>query len=146
MSPSRATRLVRRPSWASRPSITSMSSPRPRRPVRSSIGTVMSPPPACTVSPSSLKAGEDAILGTPLQQIWRDHLLLLSMLQAGDWSDGKYVMVYPRRNVSYRNAARDYRRVLGNSSTFEAFTLEKMLALGPLTPASTDNFTSRNLW
>jgi hypothetical protein len=89
---------------------------------------------------------ESQILGKPLQQIWRDHLLVLSMLQTGDWKYGKYVLVYPYRNVSFRTAAEDYQRVLADPSTFIAVTVEQMIQRAPLSPTNEGAFKKRYLW
>ena len=47
------------------------------------------------------------IIGTDLQQIWLDHLLVLSMMQheSGRWLWGKYVLVHPTRNPSFARLA-----------------------------------------
>jgi len=77
------------------------------------------------------------LVGTDLQQIWLDHLLLLSMLQhpSRRWSSGRFVLAYPKRNTSYDAAARRYQAVLRDSATFEARTLEELVSLygGPQT-------------
>lgn len=91
---------------------------------------------------------EDLILETPLRQIWRDHLLLLSMLQPlGGWTDGRYVLVYPERNTSFARAASAYREVLRDDATFAALTLEELLDADVLhTPATAELFRERYLW
>ncbi|WP_183098636.1 PGN_0703 family putative restriction endonuclease [Nocardioides pelophilus] len=72
---------------------------------------------------------EARIVGKPLQQIWRDHLLLLSMLQhdSGRWADGKYVLVYPRGNTAYAKLALDYADALDDPTTFTHATVEDLL-------------------
>ena len=74
---------------------------------------------------------QEHVVGTELQQIWLDHLLLLSMLQhpSKAWSHGVFVLVYPAGNVSYAPAAARYRALLRDQTSFEARTLED-LALG----------------
>lgn len=69
------------------------------------------------------------IVGTPLQQIWLDHLLVLSMLQhpSGRWTWGRFVLVCPAENPSFVAAAAAYRAVLTDSTTFEFRTLESLL-------------------
>lgn len=70
----------------------------------------------------------DAILDTDLQQIWRDHLLVLSMLQAEPgWVFGRYVLVHPAGNPSFAEAASRYRELLIDDSTFEVRTIEDLL-------------------
>jgi hypothetical protein len=86
---------------------------------------------------------ESEILGTPLQQLWRDHLLVLSMLQTGEYRWGRYVLVYPAENVSFATAARQYRAVLLDDTTFEARTLESMLDRAVLHPPETGRAFAR---
>ena len=91
----------------------------------------------------------DGILGTDLQQIWRDHLLVLSMLQhpSGTWSRGQYALVYPARNVSFDCAARRYRALLDDQRSFVPLTLERLLdANGPLPGWLSDPIRNRYLW
>lgn len=70
-----------------------------------------------------------AIAGTELQQIWLDHLLVLSMLQhpSKHWSWGRFVLVYPNENPSFARAAERYREVLSDAATFEARTIESLV-------------------
>ena len=92
---------------------------------------------------------EDRIVGTPLQQIWRDHLLLLSMLQhpSNRYIAGRYVLVYPSGNHSFRNLAREYETALADGSTFEHTTVEAMLDAHVLhTPQTEERFRKRYLW
>jgi hypothetical protein len=74
----------------------------------------------------------EAILGTDLQQIWLDHLLVLSMRQCRSskkrWSWGRSVLVYPREDPSFASAAARYATLLKDRTTFEARTLEDLLA------------------
>ena len=88
-------------------------------------------------SPQALKAVADPAMrgarsslgGTPMQQLWFDHLLALSMTQADDeWDHGKFVFMYPTANQRARNAADDYRHVLNDGSGFEPMTIEKFVA------------------
>ena len=79
------------------------------------------------------------VLGTDLQQIWLDHLLLLSMLQhpSGRWKSGRFVLVYPAENPSITSVAARYRAVLRDGATFDACTLESLLdTQGALSPAT----------
>ncbi|MBD3947534.1 PGN_0703 family putative restriction endonuclease [Nocardioides ganghwensis] len=72
---------------------------------------------------------EDRILGTELQQVWRDHLLLLAMLQDEErpWTSGTYVLVYPKGNTSFARLAERYTDALQDASTFSHVTLEAIL-------------------
>ena len=56
----------------------------------------------------------ELIVGTDLQQIWLDHLLVLAMLQhpSKRWSWGRFVLVFPAANPSFVAAAAQYAGVL----------------------------------
>ena len=62
---------------------------------------------------------QDKVLTTDLRQIWRDHLLALSMREhAAEWtSSTRYVLIYPHRNVSYRDAVTEYGSSCGPATT-----------------------------
>jgi len=73
---------------------------------------------------------KDDVLATDLRQLWRDHLLALSMrTHASEWTDlSRYVLVYPRRNVSFADAAERYAGILEDGETsFGAHTIEKVV-------------------
>ena len=89
-----------------------------------------------------------AIIGTDLQQIWLDHLLLLSMLQhpSGQWTWGRFVLVSPAGNPSFAAAADRYRGLLADDATFETKTIEELLAAkGALPDALVTAFRARYL-
>lgn len=91
---------------------------------------------------------QTAVIGSGLQQIWQDHLLLLCMLQhpSKRWTWGRFVLVYPAENPSFAAAAIAYRRVLADPSTFEARTLEELIqAPGALDPADARALADRYL-
>ncbi len=90
----------------------------------------------------------DELVGTPLQQIWLDHLLTLAMLQHSScsWTWGRFVLVHPAGNVGFVRLARQYSDLLVSSSTFEARTLEDLLAAGALVQVLTEAFRDRYLW
>lgn len=69
------------------------------------------------------------VIGTDLQQIWLDHLLVLSMMQhpRQQCAWGRFVLVYPAANPSFTRAAAEYRAVLKVGDTFEARTIESLL-------------------
>lgn len=61
----------------------------------------------------------------PLSQLYLDHLLALSMLQADErWAEGRFIVMYPEINESVRDGVRDYQRQLSDSSSFGSVTLE----------------------
>jgi hypothetical protein len=90
----------------------------------------------------------DALPNHDLEQIWLDHVLVLSMLQhpSRRWTWGRFVLVYPSENPSFRRAAARYRALLRDTSTFEARTLESLLdAPGALGPATVQALRERYL-
>lgn len=92
---------------------------------------------------------ETAIVGQDLQQIWRDHLLVLAMLQhpSGRWTFGRYVLVHPAMNPSFDEAGARYRDLLSDPTTFEVRTIEQLLdgkVLHP--PEIAEAFRARYLW
>jgi hypothetical protein len=64
----------------------------------------------------------------PLEQIWRDHLLAGSILQADDFDDGFFVFLYPRSNKHCSQAIKDYRNCLTDSKTFEDWVMEDVVS------------------
>lgn len=66
----------------------------------------------------------EALKKSPLQQIWRDHLLACSMLLAEDYREGFFAFLYPRDNTCCADAVRKYRDCLSDCSTFLDWTLE----------------------
>lgn len=80
-----------------------------------------------------------ALVGTELQQIWLDHLLILAMLQhpSGTWRWGRFVLAYPSENPSFARAAAAYGAVLRDADTFESRTLESLVESPAVLPAAT---------
>ena len=91
---------------------------------------------------------EHKLIGTDLQQLWLDHLLVLSMLQAPgeDWKWGRFVLVAPSRNPSFKDAATRYRACLTDETTFAYVTIEELLGAGVLSPPRRAAFEDRYLW
>lgn len=97
-----------------------------------------------------LAGWQDTVLTTDLRQIWRDHLLALSMrTQADEWTvQTRYALIYPCRNVSFADAARRYAGVLADGdASFRAHTIEDVVDVafahgGP----SKERFIGRYLW
>lgn len=92
----------------------------------------------------------DAILQTDLRQIWRDHLLALSMRRHSNlWGPGtRYVLIYPARNVSFAKAAERYREVLApRDQSFDHLTIEEVVDSAFAHGGSTKpRFIERYLW
>jgi PD-(D/E)XK nuclease superfamily protein len=96
-----------------------------------------------------LPGWEAKVVGTDLQQLWLDHLLLLSMLQhpTARWQWGRFVIVYPAANPSVREASRRYADLLVHPESFESRTIEELLGPGVLhDPATAEAFRDRYLW
>ena len=68
----------------------------------------------------------DRLQTSPLEQIWRDHLLACSMLNAGDYSDGFFVFLSPQGNSYCQDAVQEYQRCLTDAGTFESWNLEQV--------------------
>ncbi|MET0790491.1 MAG: hypothetical protein ABW061_03140 [Polyangiaceae bacterium] len=81
----------------------------------------------------------ERVIGTALQQIWQDHLLLLSMLQhpSRAWAWGRFVLIHPAANPSFARAAAAYRGVLRDTTTFEVRTFEELIATPGTLPDET---------
>jgi hypothetical protein len=81
--------------------------------------------------------------------MWLEHLLLHSMLQhrSGDWTWGRYVVLYPAGNSDIVDACARYRAMLADETTFATMTLEHLLETGTLPPATVaalrDRYVSR---
>lgn len=91
----------------------------------------------------------EAVLSTDLRQIWRDHLLALAMrANPSQWAtETRYVLLYPRRNVSFSNAALRYGELLVDDSTYRAMTVDEVVdaAFAHGTPTK-EQFIRRYLW
>lgn len=93
---------------------------------------------------------ERDVLDTDLRQIWRDHLLALSMRQhPSRWTkETRYVLLYPEGNVSFRDAAERYADVLVKGDTsFQAITIDKVIDAAFAHGGETaQRFRQRYLW
>ncbi|ROR93059.1 PGN_0703 family putative restriction endonuclease [Nocardioides aurantiacus] len=93
---------------------------------------------------------QDAVLDTDLRQLWRDHLLALSMRNRTDlWTtETRYVLLFPRRNVSFAAAAERYNAVLAEpGGSFAALAIEDVVDSAFLdTPDAAQLFRQRYLW
>ncbi len=78
-----------------------------------------------------LPGWKEAVVGTELQQLWLDHLLVLSMLQhpSGRWTWGRFALVFPAENASFMAAAPRYAALLARADTFEFRTIEEIVAV-----------------
>lgn len=92
---------------------------------------------------------EAAVLDTDLRQIWRDHLLALSMREhPAKWTAAtRYVLIYPEGNGSYRDAAERYTKILTRGSdSFAYLTVEGVLDAAFAHGGSKERFAKRYLW
>jgi hypothetical protein len=75
-------------------------------------------------------SADERLRKKPLQQIWRDHLLVGSLLQddAQGYRDGFFAFLYPEGNERCARAVGSYGACLSARDTFEPWTLEAMVA------------------
>jgi hypothetical protein len=64
---------------------------------------------------------------SPMQQIWRDHLLAGITRVVDGYDDGLFVTLYPKDNLDVANALSDYRAQLSNEGSFTTWTLEDFI-------------------
>jgi len=64
---------------------------------------------------------------SPLQQIWRDHLLAGITRIVDNYDDGMFVMLYPQNNPRVSSAIDNYRAQLLSDETFAAWTMEDLV-------------------
>lgn len=69
---------------------------------------------------------EQALRRAPLEQLWRNHLLLGSILldDAAAFDEGRFVLLYPTLNETCNDASIAYQAQLTSSATFDVWTLE----------------------
>lgn len=68
----------------------------------------------------------------PIQQIWRDHLLTLSLfITNNDYKRGDFIYLYPEKNAKCAEGIIKYKSTFSNSTEtyFEPLTLEKMVSV-----------------
>ena len=70
----------------------------------------------------------DVLQLSPLEQIWRDHLLACSLLYSpkDDFKDGFFVFLFPKDNLHCQKAVEQYKQCLANNRTFQSWTLERV--------------------
>ena len=64
---------------------------------------------------------------SPLQQIWRDHLLAGATKSELGYEDGVFVFLYPSCNTHCKSAVDRYQETLTDMGTFEVWTLEAVV-------------------
>ena len=65
---------------------------------------------------------------SPLEQLWRDHLLVGAHHKVDGFDDACFVFLYPAVNTDCASAVMAYRHCLSDTRTFEAWTLEAFVA------------------
>jgi hypothetical protein len=65
----------------------------------------------------------------PLEQFWRNHLLAGSLVhdETSGFNEGRFVLLYPNRNVIVGGAGELYRTCLTDEARFTTWTLESVL-------------------
>jgi hypothetical protein len=85
---------------------------------------------------------------SPLQQIWRDHLLAGITRIVDKYDDGLFVTLYPKDNTHVSKALSAYRTHLTDADSFASWTLEDFVASlrsysnAPWIAAFTDRYLS----
>jgi hypothetical protein len=64
---------------------------------------------------------------SPLQQIWRDHLLCGIVRATDGYDDALFVILYPAANDHCSRAIQSYNALLTNTDSFASWTLEEVL-------------------
>ena len=65
----------------------------------------------------------------PLQQIWRDHLLVGAHQWVDGYDDAFFAFLYPHRNKACVQAISEYRACLNNNHSFCEWTLESLITV-----------------
>jgi hypothetical protein len=73
----------------------------------------------------------DILQRSPLEQIWRDHLLAGSLLYSSkdNFRDGFYVFLFPQDNLHCQEAVEQYKQCLTIDRTFQSWTLENVVSI-----------------
>ena len=64
----------------------------------------------------------------PLQQVWRDHLLVGAHQHVDGFEDGFFAFLYPEGNTACSNAVEQYGQCLSDSNSFQGWTLERLVS------------------
>ena len=70
----------------------------------------------------------DVLQFSPLEQIWRGHLLAGSLLYSpkDKFKDGFFVFLFPQDNLHCQKAVKQYKQCLTIDRTFQIWTLESV--------------------
>jgi hypothetical protein len=73
----------------------------------------------------------DILQLSPLEQIWRDHLLAGSLLCSNrdGFKEGFFAILYPQDNPHCREAINRYQQCLSDNNTFKSWTLEEVVSV-----------------
>ena len=64
----------------------------------------------------------------PLQQVWRDHLLVGAHQLVDGFEDAFFVFLYPEGNTACAQAVEQYSQCLRKNNSFQGWTLENLVA------------------
>lgn len=67
------------------------------------------------------------LMSSPLQQVWRDHLLAGITRVQDRYGDGLFVTLYPKDNIHVADALNAYTAQLTKRDSFEGWTLERFI-------------------
>jgi len=68
-----------------------------------------------------------AFKSSPMQQLWRDHLLAGAMKDADEYDDAQFVVLYSKGNNRVADAVKRYSAFLSNTDSFCSWTLEEFV-------------------
>ena len=68
------------------------------------------------------------LMKRPLQQIWRDHLLMGAHQIVDNFDDAFFVFLYPEQNKACSNVVEQYKTCLSHNSSFQSWTLEELVS------------------
>ncbi len=69
----------------------------------------------------------DNLSSSPLQQLWRDHLLVGILKKEDNFEEGTFAFLYPRDNPHCEAAIMDYRECLVESDNFQVWIMEDLV-------------------
>ncbi|MDR2600850.1 MAG: hypothetical protein LBC53_00110 [Spirochaetaceae bacterium] len=88
--------------------------------------------PGWRTSPMFKLDSVDEYKNPKLWQIWRDHLLSISMIKKynefGEYDDGYFIYLYPSQNTECRDGINKYKNYLNNTHNVLEIYLEDIIA------------------
>lgn len=74
-------------------------------------------------------ADHSVFMVSPLQQLWRDHLLSGILKIKNNYEDALFIVLYPKDNGHVAEAVKGYRADLIQTESFDAWTLEEFVVM-----------------